>query len=85
MPRMALPSYPAEKRREIAQRVGIDEQYLYQISRGLKTAKPALAKQLNLVDPAALLWDLRPDDWHLIWPDLVGQDGGPTLKAEQGA
>ena len=21
--------------------------------------------------------DLRPEDWHLIWPDLVGTDGAP--------
>lgn len=23
-------------------------------------------------------WDLRPDDWHLIWPELVGRKGSPT-------
>ena len=21
--------------------------------------------------------DLRPGDWHLIWPDLIGTDGAP--------
>lgn len=21
--------------------------------------------------------DLRPDDWHLIWPELVDSDGAP--------
>lgn len=24
-------------------------------------------------------WDLRPDDWHLIWPELIGADGAPTV------
>ena len=24
-------------------------------------------------------WDLRPDDWHLIWPELVGTDGAPAV------
>lgn len=24
-------------------------------------------------------WDLRPDDWHRIWPELVGQDGAPEV------
>lgn len=22
-------------------------------------------------------WDLRPDDWHRIWPELVGAEGAP--------
>jgi hypothetical protein len=22
-------------------------------------------------------WDLRPDDWHLIWPELIGTKGAP--------
>lgn len=24
-------------------------------------------------------WDLRPDDWHLIWPELVGTEGAPLI------
>ena len=24
-------------------------------------------------------WDLRPDDWHRIWPELVGMDGAPPV------
>ena len=24
-------------------------------------------------------WDLRPDDWHLIWPELVGTEGAPSI------
>lgn len=24
-------------------------------------------------------WDLRPDDWWLIWPELIGADGAPAL------
>jgi len=27
-------------------------------------------------------WDLRPDDWHLIWPELIGMDGAPALREE---
>lgn len=22
-------------------------------------------------------WCLRPDDWHLIWPELIGAPGAP--------
>lgn len=31
-------------------------------------------------------WDLRPDDWHRIWPELIGLVDAPALPvAEQGA
>lgn len=26
-------------------------------------------------------WDLRPNDWHRIWPELVGMDGAPAVEA----
>jgi DNA-binding transcriptional regulator YdaS (Cro superfamily) len=26
-------------------------------------------------------WDLRPDDWHLIWPELIGTEGAPDVPA----
>ena len=28
-------------------------------------------------------WHARPDDWHRIWPELVGTDGAPPVPAEQ--
>lgn len=67
---MALPSYTPERRREVAAALEIDEQYLYQILRGLKTASPALAREFNRIDPSASLTDLRPDDWMRIWPEI---------------
>ena len=24
-------------------------------------------------------WDLRPDDWHRIWPELIGSEGAPAI------
>lgn len=24
-------------------------------------------------------WDLRPDDWHRIWPELIGAEGAPGV------
>lgn len=26
-------------------------------------------------------WDLRPEDWHRIWPELIETDGAPQLHA----
>ena len=30
-------------------------------------------------------WDLRPDDWHRIWPELIGIEGAPTPATQQEA
>jgi hypothetical protein len=58
-------------------------EYIYQIMRGIKTASPALAKQINAADANAQLADLRPDDWHLIWPELAetARKAKPTQAA----
>lgn len=31
---------------------------------------------------AVMRWDLRPDDWHLIWPELRKRKDAPAIKAE---
>lgn len=28
-------------------------------------------------------WELRPFDWHRIWPELIGAEGAPPVPAEQ--
>jgi hypothetical protein len=54
--------------------------------------RAALAvEEFTDIDPAYLIhnltgvkcWDLRPTDWHRIWPDLVGSKGAPKVTAEE--
>jgi DNA-binding transcriptional regulator YdaS (Cro superfamily) len=83
---MALPIYSPERRREVAIALGIDEQYLYQVLKGLRIARPGLARRIHAIDGAARLQDLRPDDWHEIWPDLSAQScSGTETRVVQGA
>lgn len=28
-------------------------------------------------------WNLRPSDWHLIWPELIGTEGAPPVPQQQ--
>jgi len=28
---------------------------------------------------AVMRWDLRPDDWWRIWPELIGTPGAPAV------
>ncbi len=30
-------------------------------------------------------WHLRPDDWHRIWPELVGRKGAPAVPEAKAA
>ena len=36
----------------------------------------------RLTKGAVKRWDLRPDDWHRIWPELVGTKGAPKAPAK---
>lgn len=31
------------------------------------------------VNGAVRRWDLRPDDWYRIWPELIGAEGAPGV------
>lgn len=36
-----------------------------------------------ITDGAVRHWHLRPDDWYLIWPELIGADGAPDVPAAE--
>lgn len=43
------------------------------VGRRLRLA--VVADQRNI----ARRWDLCPDEWHLIWPELIGTPGAPPI------
>ncbi|WAC75331.1 YdaS family helix-turn-helix protein [Roseateles sp. SL47] len=60
--------------------------HLNNVAYGHATANAALARRIEeLSNQQVRRWTLRPDDWHVIWPELVGTDGAPSVPAEQGA
>ena len=68
---------PVGRRREIAERLNVQEQYIYQVLKGCGVASPALARKLNAEAPELQLCDLRPDDWQEIWPELADLKPNP--------
>ena len=78
---MALVKPTPDRRRQLAVELRIDEQYVYQLCAGLKTASPALARRLNALEPTLTLQDLRPSDWREIWPELINTEGAPAVPA----
>lgn len=71
-----------EDRRRLAEKVGVNPASLYQAmaSKGFGFA-PAECVRIERESELELRrWDLRPNDWHLIWPELIGTEGAPSIK-----
>lgn len=48
-------------------------------SKGAKRLSPAVCSALHLRHGIPR-WHMRPEDWHLIWPELIGADGAPPAQ-----
>lgn len=70
----------AAARAELAAMVHISDPYLYQCLTGRKAMKPEEAVRVEVESRLALRrWHLRPRDWWLIWPELIGTEGAPAV------
>lgn len=76
-----MKSLSPEDRRRLADKVKVNAATLYQAL----TAKGAGFSPLECVriekdsDGELRRWDLRPRDWHLIWPELIDAEGSPAI------
>lgn len=49
-----------------------------------KALAPARAPQVEQATNGAVRrWDMRPLDWYVIWPELIGAAGAPPVPAVQ--
>ena len=80
-----LKPFDAEARAAFAVSVGTTVGHLNNVQYGARTASAALTRQIALVSGRSVAeWDLRPADWHLIWPELIAHPDAPK-PAERGA
>ena len=81
--RSFIGSLSPESREPFAARCDTTLGHLRNVAGAHKPCSPILATSIELESVGAVRrWDLRPDDWHRIWPELVGVDGAPTVPAE---
>jgi DNA-binding transcriptional regulator YdaS (Cro superfamily) len=69
---------------DFARRCDCSESQLRQWRHGYDDRRPGPARCVVIEAASAFLvrrWDLRPADWHLIWPELIGADGAPAVPA----
>ena len=67
----------------LAARLGIHAVYLSQLAarQNGRQPSPELCVQIERETGGAVARpDLRPDDWHLIWPELIGGAGTPVAR-----
>lgn len=67
----------------VADASGLGASFLSQIA---KRVRPCPAEAVPALERVCEFhvrrWDLRPDDWHRIWPELIGSEGAPAVADE---
>ena len=76
----------ATQRKELAQSLGVNEQYLYQCLSGRRDMNPAEARRLEEASGGKLRrqW-LCQGTWRSIWPELAKQKRAPDVPAKAAA
>jgi len=70
----------------LAEKIGVKQQHIWNwLNRqgGVPTDHCAAIEQAT--SRAVMRWDLRPDDWHRIWPELIGKKGAPAIPSSEAA
>jgi DNA-binding transcriptional regulator YdaS (Cro superfamily) len=68
----------AHERKALATKLGINEQYLYQALTGRRVPSAELCADIERATQGDVMrWDLRPDDWRGIWPELAERADAP--------
>ena len=68
----------------IAAALGVHPVMVSQWASGTKNVPAERASELERATQGAVRRrDLRPADWHRIWPELIGTEGAPDVPAEQ--
>ena len=65
---------------DVAARAGVSVAFLSQIATGARGTPAERGADIERAcDFAVRRWDLRPHDWHRIWPELIGTAGAPPI------
>lgn len=65
----------------LASAIGRKQQHVWNwLNRGDGAAPPEHCAAIEQATAGRVMrWHLRPDDWHRIWPELIGIEGAPEL------
>jgi DNA-binding transcriptional regulator YdaS (Cro superfamily) len=67
----------------LAAAMGVSPAFVSQI---VMRARPAPAEHCVVIEResggAVKRWEVRPADWHRIWPELIGSESAPPVPVE---
>jgi DNA-binding transcriptional regulator YdaS (Cro superfamily) len=68
---------------ELAKRISINNpaqirQWQHGYAKRLPSPENCVAIE-QATDGVVKRWDLRPEDWYRIWPELIGMEGAPEV------
>jgi DNA-binding transcriptional regulator YdaS (Cro superfamily) len=70
----------SEARKAFASRCETSMGHLQNVMSGWRTCATDLAVSIERESEGSVRrWDMRPDDWHKHWPELIGAKGAPRL------
>lgn len=73
----------AEDRLAFAAKCEVSLGHLLNVMYGQRTCATDLAVHIERESGLRVRrWDLRPDDWHKHWPDLIGAADAPAIPAQ---
>jgi DNA-binding transcriptional regulator YdaS (Cro superfamily) len=80
---MDLKTYLCQERgrtQRLAELLGVSGSLMTQWARGKPVSVERCPKIELLTAGAVRRWDLRPNDWWQVWPELVGAEGAPVVE-----
>jgi DNA-binding transcriptional regulator YdaS (Cro superfamily) len=70
---------------ELAKLLRCPPQLVWQWSRGTRPVPALRATAIEVATGGAVKrWDLRPNDWWLLWPELRKAKGAPKIPEQEG-
>lgn len=69
-----------------AKKVGATRVYLSQLAARQDDREPSPQMCVVIERESGFMvrrWGLRPTDWHLIWPELIGTEGAPAVPVAE--
>ena len=65
----------------LAAALGLKQQHVWNwLNRDQRVPPEHCAAIETATGGAVRRWDLRPSDWHRIWPELIGAEGAPDTS-----
>ncbi len=80
-----LPTTPRGEAARIAREIGVHPVMVSQWAGGKEIPVARCAPLERAIDGPVKRWDMRPIDWWVHWPELIGTEGAPDVPREEAA